>query len=581
MTLWVLIAVVALVLRLTHLDAAPLNASEAREAMLAWRVGQSFQTAGRLESLPYASGYSPLLLAANTLLFTVCGASDALARLWPALFGSVLALTPFLLRRRIGRVGALAAGLYLALSPTALLASRQLDGAVVAAVGVMAFLGGLVSFRDTDRRSWLILAAAGLALALTSSPVAYGLLLPLGLACLILSLIWPNDKVTPPLHNSQFAIRNSQFFILHCSLFTLALSTGLGWNPAGLGAAGDLFPSWIAHFAPVSDAVAPPLTLLAVYESLALIFGLGGLVWAIRQQTNKQTNKLLGLWAGLGALLLILMPGRMPLDLLWVLLPLALLTGIAVQALVRSLQAQGSWLNEGLYVLLVLILWAHCYLVLVRYAETGNVADVALVLLTVVLQMLLAAVFALVVSLDTALRGIAVSTGIALLAVTLSVGWNLAHTRPADSRELLVRQPTAVEVRDLVQTLRDLSWRETGMPVTLPFTLEAAPDSVLAWYLRDFSAARRVERLSDFGGALVTWQRGDEPEHPAPALPDGVEYVGQGFALRRSWDVREIACVWEWPPRCQAAVRWLLLRRTPSAPVTDEWAAFWLPVVEE
>jgi predicted membrane-bound mannosyltransferase len=127
MTLWVLIAVVALALRLTHLDAAPLNASEAREAMLAWRVGQSFQTAGRLESLPHASGYSPLLLAANTLLFTVCGASDALARLWPALFGSVLALTPFLLRRRIGRVGALAAGLYLALSPTALLASRQLE----------------------------------------------------------------------------------------------------------------------------------------------------------------------------------------------------------------------------------------------------------------------------------------------------------------------------------------------------------------------------------------------------------------------------------------------------------------------
>ena len=558
--MWIIIVVLALALRLTHLDVAPLNASEAREAMLAWRVGQSFQTAN----------YSPLLLAANTLLFTVCGASDALARLWPALFGSVLALTPFLLRRRIGRVGALAAGLYLTLSPTALLASRQLDGAVVAAVGAMAFLGGLVSFRDTDRRSWLILAAAGLALALTSSPTAYGLLLPLALAWLILSRF--------TFHVSRFASHASHFLLMFL-LAVLSFSTGLGWNPAGLGAAGDLFPAWIARFAPVSDAVASPLTLLGVYESLALIFGLGGLVWAVRR--GQRFGALLGLWAGLGALLLILMPGRTLLDLLWVLLPLVLLVGIAAQALVRSLQARGSWLNEGLYVLLVLILWAHCYLVLVRYAETGNVADLALVLLTVVLQMLLAAVFALAVSLDTALRGIAVSTGVALLAVTLSAGWNLAHVRPSDPRELLVRQPTAVEVRDLVQTLRDLSWRETGMPTSRPFTLEAAPDSVLAWYLRDFSAARRVERLSDFGGALVTWHRGHEPDRPAPALPDGVEYVGQSFALRRSWDAREIACVWEWPPRCQTAVGWLLLRRTPSAPVTDEWAAFWLPAMEE
>jgi hypothetical protein len=497
-------------------------------------------------------------------------------------------------------VGALAAGLYLALSPTALLASRQLDGAVVAAVGVMVLLGGLVSFRDTSERRWLILAAAGLALALTSSPAAYGLLLPLALACLILSWIWPDKHVARShcslsIGHCSLLIGHWSLLIVNCSLLVLVFSTGLGWNPAGLGAAGDLFPAWIARFGPVSDAVASPFTLLGVYEPLALLFGLGGLVWAIRQPTNKQTNKqtsqLLGLWAGLGALLLILMPGRTPLDLLWGLLPLVLLTGIAVQALVRDLQARGSWLNEGhvlsaaegLYVLLVLILWAHCYLVLVRYAETGNVADAGLVLLTVVLQALLAAVFALAVRLDTALRGIAVSTGVALLAVTLSVGWNLAHVRPADPRELLVRQPTAVEVRDLVQTLRDLSWRETGMPATLPFTLEAAPDSVLAWYLRDFSAARRVEKLSaeEIGPALVTWHRGDEPDHPVPALPDGVEYVGQGFALRRSWDAREIACVWEWPPRCQTAVGWLLLRRTPSPPVTDEWAALWLPAIEE
>ena len=59
--LWVLVALVALVLRLSHLDAAPLNGHEAREAMLAWRAATG-------QGMPQAD-YSPLLFAANALLF--------------------------------------------------------------------------------------------------------------------------------------------------------------------------------------------------------------------------------------------------------------------------------------------------------------------------------------------------------------------------------------------------------------------------------------------------------------------------------------------------------------------------------
>ncbi len=570
--LWVLVAVVALALRLAHLDAAPLNGPEAREAMLAWRaatgVGRPFQ----------AAGYSPLLFAANALLFTLFGAGDGLARLWPALLGSTLTLTPFLFRRRLGRVGALAAGLYLALSPTTLLASRQLDGAAVAAVGGMVLLGGLACFFDTGASRWLTLSAGGLALALTASSSAYGLLLTLGLAWLILSWMWParetrEREVDPP--RSRWSL-----FIVHCSLFTLALSTGLGWNPAGVGAAGDLLPAWIARFGSVlgsgSNPVVSPFVLMAVYEPLALLLGLGGLVWAVRH--GHRFGALLGLWAGLAALLLVMMPGRAPLDVLWAVLPLALLAGITVQALVRGLQTRGAWLSEGLYAPLVLILWAHCYLVLVRYAESGNPTDMALASLAVALQVLLALVFALTMRLDSALRGVAVGTGVALLVLTLSAG---TYVRQATPRELLVRRPTAVEVRDLVRTLRDLSWPETGIATSLTFTLEAAPDSVLAWYLRDFSAARWVERLAagseeGIGPVVVTSRR--DPDLALlwhDSAPD-VEYAGQDFALSRSWDAREIACIWEWPPRCNAAVKWLFLRRTPSAPVADEWAVLWL-----
>jgi uncharacterized protein (TIGR03663 family) len=538
--------------------------------MLAWRAVTG-------QGMP-GSGYSPLLLALDALLFTLCGASDSLARLWPALLGGLLALTPWLLRQRIGRVGALVAGLYLALSPTALVASRQLDGAVAAALGGMAFLGGLVRFRDTDNRPWLTLSAGGLALAVTSSPSAYGLLLAMGLSWLLLAWAWPDGGIQ---RLRELVGPHLGHLLLVFVLVGLALSTGMGWNPAGLGAAGGLLAAWIAHFGQVASSAASPLTLLAVYEPLALFFGLGGLVWAI--QHGHRPGVLLGLWAGLGALLMALMPGRTALDTLWALLPLAMLTGVATESLVQNLRERGAWLSEGLYVPVVVILWVHLYLMLGRYAVSGRSEDLALALLTAALQVLLAMMFALAMRVDAALRALSVGTGVVCLAATISAGWGSAYARPADPRELLVNEPTAVEVRDLVETLRDLSWQETGLPTTLPFTFEAAPDSVLAWYLRDFSAARRVESLGgevvspegEVGPVLVTAWR----DLGAPTLrggPKGADFVGQDFALGRSWSPLEIGCTWEWPPQCSAGVKWLLFRTTPVAPVVDQRAALWL-----
>jgi hypothetical protein len=265
-------------------------------------------------------------------------------------------------------------------------------------------------------------------------------------------------------------------------------------------------------------------------------------------------------------------------DTLGLLLPLALLAGVATEALARDLRKRGAWLSEGLYVPVVVVLWVYFYLMLGRSAVLGDPAALGLALLTVGLQVTLGLIFALAMNVDTAWRAVGAGTGIALLAITVSVGWRVATVRPADPRELLVRQPTAVGVRDLVQTLRDLSWHETGVPTRLPFTLEAAPDSVLAWYLRDFSAARRVDSLGapgELSAVLVTARR-DLGGLTLTGGADDREYVGQDFALRRSWSLEDVACTWEWPPRCNAAVKWLLCRSTEAPPVVDRWAVLWL-----
>lgn len=586
--LWGCIGVIALVLRLANLDAAPLAVHESREAVLAWR-------AVTVQGMPDV-GYSPFLFVANALLFALCGAGDALARLWPVLFGSALALTPLFFRQRIGRVGVLAAGLYLAISPTALFASRQLDGAIVVAFGGAVFFGGCLRFVETGRRNWLALAAAGLALAVTSGASAYGMLLSLGLAWLGFGWSWPIGRV----RWLWTRVYPHLGYVLVVFLLTvLVFATGMGWNPSGVGAAGDLLSAWLSRFGMISLL---PLASLVIYEPLALLAGFLGLGWFVWKK--RRFGLLLGLWTGVALLLLAVASPQTPVRSVWVVLPLALLGGGVIEAVGRNRQPR-RWRREWVYVLIVLMLGAYLYLRLMSYGLYGKSVDLIVGILAFglpFLLLLLAAIFAvssrgdlefrneIVGGAGSALRGTLAGTGVVLLLITLSMGWGCAHVRPTDPRELLVREPTGAEVYDLVQSLRDLSWRETGFPTTLEFTYEAPADSVLAWYLRDFDSARRVDDLQElesweWNAVLVTLNRDWTFD-----LPEGVELTGRDFALSRSWSPRKLGCFLEWPP-CNGAVEWLL-HRTPIfternsqwfvlEPKVDQWAVLWVPTADE
>jgi uncharacterized protein (TIGR03663 family) len=565
--LWILIGITALALRLGRLDAGPLSPEESREALFAWRAATG-------QGMPQVH-YSPALLTLNLILFHVFGASDALARFWPALCGSALSLTPLFLRGRIARVGMLMTGLCLALSPTLLYASRQLEGTIVAAFAWMVFLGGLASFFDSGKRLWLSISAGALGLLVTSGPTAYGLMLPLGLAWLSLAWAWSDRGI-------RWLVGRLASHIPHMltvsALVGLMLATAVWWNPAGLGATGDLLPEWAARFGFASAGAVPPGVLLTVYEPATLLLALGGLAWAIK--ARNRFGILTGAWAGLAFVLLHFMPSRTELDIVWVLVPLALLAGLALEYLIESLQREGDWLGEGLHVPVVVLLWCHLYLVLGRYAAYGNNADLALATLTIALQGLLTVIFALATKVGAALRALATGTGIVLLVVEISLGWGVAQVRPSDPRELLVGEATAVEVRDLIETLSDLSWRRTGLPFALPFTLEAPPDSALAWYLRDHTAVHQVEasRVGDMEASpsvLVTVHNSNSlgSEH---TLDRGEDYVGQAFALSRSWDMREIGCIQGWPPDCRSAIKWWLFRDSPTSPMVRQEAILWL-----
>lgn len=577
--LWILLVLLAALLRLTDLDAAPLSSAEAVQALAAYRLAHPSASLSSPPSVPP----SPLLLHLNALLFALFHGGDSLARLVPALAGVGLVLTPLLLRRYLGAWGTLGMGLLLALSPTAVLFSRTLDGTIPAALGVMVLVGCAARYLDSMWFSWVAWGGIGLAVALTAGPGAWGLLLGLLLAVAGGLWIW-REQVPWIWPMVRPALRRGAAV---AGLGVLAIGTGLGLHPVALADAGQAVLAWLARFGPTGDgSPTSPLLLLVAYEPLLLLAGLAGLMLAVRRRHGM--GLLWIFWAAVGAAQLALMPGREPADLVWLLLPLAGLGGLAVDELARSLLTQGRWLNEGLYLPVSLLLWTHSGLSLARYARLGGPKDLALAGLALLLQAFLTATFGFAVSapgpgedpsatvrrgMITALRAGAVSLGLVLLLVTWSIGWRLSHRLPADPRELLVESPTGVEVRVLVDVVGQTSMLNTGGEAALPVTFLGEADPAVAW------ALRRFEQEVESEGLYTRLLGGDDPnlypegvDRPplivAPAdkpIPAG--YFGEVFILRRAWSP-----LWGG----HRTARWWLYRESVTPPVAVEQVTLWV-----
>ncbi len=612
--LWGLLLSIALGLRLLRLDAAPLNASEARGALAAWRFANG-------QGAPATTGYSPLLFASQWFAFLLLGASDLSARLLPALAGTALALTPALLREQLGRVAALLAGGLLALSPTALTLSRTASGDILVALGALLCTSGLWQYmesqqiselanaghgtRDTGHVSHstarrgletrpLLLATLGLVLMLVSSSLVYSALLSLGGALLLLALTDPGSREWL---QRGWRARHAAPNLASYALGTLVggivlLSTAFGWHLGGLGAAAALLPQWLDGFVRWSDSLSLgyPALILLLYEPLILLTGGAGIILAVIRANAPV--RFLALWSVVALALALIRPGHGPGDVLLVLIPLACLGGLALGALVEGLRRWGHWLNEGLILVISGLLWAYLAVNLASYTfRPGQYAGInllvvnvslptylSLTLASIFLLLVLAFILGLVQGPGPTLRGLGLAITLALLLSTVATTWGVSQNRPADPRELLVLEPTATEVRLLRETLARLSNERQGDAYAIDLTvLSDAPD--LAWVLRDFQGARFVEvaETSLSPSAIIAPQDG-----AAPQSREG--YVGQSFPLRRRWETARLACRWTLPLSdfdqvrrldCSALVQWLVFRRSPERPA-EERVVLWV-----
>jgi uncharacterized protein (TIGR03663 family) len=583
---YVAIGLLAAGLRFFQLGLRPLAEGEAVQTLSAFRF---------VHGTPAGASQVPALFTGNVLGFGLIGASDISARWLPALLGLILALLPYGLRHRLGRGGALAASLLLAVSPSLVYFSRSLDGAIPVATCGLALVVGLINYSDSHRPGFLYLAAAALGLGLTAGPGIYSLLL---IGILFGLLLYAADHLLgreagwSSLAAGWEALRGEKGLLARSGA-VLAATFGLVamtfvLNPSGVGYAADLIGTWAKGFLPEEGGqpFVYPLLLLLRYESLALSLGLIEMGrWALsRRQAHRDADlpgpsfpftAILSFWA-VTAFLIVLVSGHRPAgNILLVVVPLALLAGQGVERAWRWIGRRLLWPEASIFAAITAGLLVFFYLQVAAYGLTNNASTFTMAGITLYnsVSYLLLASLALLL-----LAGLAIITAIwrggevvlagGWLTLILVLGlfgfrstWSLNFAHTADPRELMVLQTTAPDVRLLVERLEALSLDQSGDAHTLPITAEAATGPALAWYLRDFEALTVVESLSappDTMAALTL---------AAQDLPIGETFRGQGFPLRSRW--------LPWGLWGQDLVRWLLFGEG-SLPVVDQEVVLWV-----
>lgn len=587
---YVAIGLLALVLRLASLGVAPLDPAEASQAMAA------LDLAANRSALP-AAGSSPLLLNLHGLLFLLAQANESSARLLPALAGVALVLLAYGLRAELGRLGALGAALLLAISTTLVFWSRQAAGESLALLAGMALVVGLAGWRRSPGRGWAIWLAASLALLLLSAPIGYSLLLASApLAALALR---PGSQ--PRSAAGGLSVAGLAFVLI-----LLLGATGLFFQPGGLAAAADLPATWLAgfggsglaarSFATSSGIVSSDIALansvfglgvkLLWLEPLTLALGLAGLAVGMRQELHRPDpapstvdrspftdDRLpttdhrppflavgLGLWLVLALALLLLRAGRTPADLAVLMLPLALLGGLALARFAAYFDL-GEHKAEGVALLVAgLIILASAAVWLAQFTETwkGEPQPAFLVSAGAVLMILLAllGLYALFLGRRLALQ---VGLALALLALLLLSLRGLLLTnfnRDGLRWGSLAAEIGASDGAELPRSLARLAAQRGVDLRDLPVAFLTAPGnetpSLLRWHARGAAAGSPAT-----DGADLVWlglesdaPPGDSTSARPSSTASGGAYSGQSFRLAQSWSPDSL--------RGRALLRWLL-----------------------
>ncbi len=463
---YLVVLVIAAALRFSNLGGLPLTDHEASLALQALRLSKGEQV--------LISG-EPGYIALTTLWFSLFESSVFTARFWPALAGTLLALTPLLYRERVGKAAALVLAGLVAVDPIMIGASRSAEGSMLALLGLLAAVG----FAMRSKPLWCGFA---LGFALAGGPALWP-----GVICLAVFLLI-NCKSLRQVDNRFLALAAMTAMVTLVLLSTLFLI-----NPPGISAFGsslvDYWGSWR------SENPAPLKGIAAAWGSSTLLV-LVLSIWSLIQGfvRGEARAKWLGIWAGAALALILMNPARQLFDFSWATVPLLALAAMKLVELFPSFSSDNRIVFIAETVLVVaLVVFSFMNAVnlvnnpLQSPEEYRNRAIGAVLPLFLLLGM--------TVLLAWGWSGASTREGFIAGVLLLAGFFTLANSIKAASLgsrpEIEIRRDLAAVVgsEELLRTIQDISRARTGIENRIDVLIVDLQSPSLEWALRSFEKA--------------------------------------------------------------------------------------------
>lgn len=545
--LYALAFLLALALRFIQLGAMPLTDAEAAPALQALRITQG--------ASPALAPHPFYILSTAILFFLYGSGTDFLARLIPAIIGSLLVFAPLLFdEKRLRPRPGLILAFFIALDPGLTALSRQAASPIFA----ITFFIFSIAYFDKNKYS---LAGFFAALFLLSGPSIWPGLLGLGITWAIFQLFRSRRNSQHPTGEleedsrsvnsapSSFTIQPS--FLVPFIVTFLAAGTLFFIAPKGLSAAFNSIPAYINSWLIPSNVPSMRVFVsLLVYQPLAFVLAL---IAIIRGWVNGGRRIIfLSIWFLVSLLLVVFLPARQIADLAWTLIPLLTLASLELARNVNIYPEERS--EVGGVVFLTVFIWVFAWLdfsSMVWFPANSKEYVIRF-------WLLVGSLFLLVLSLILVAAGWSIRTarfggvwGLVLALGILGLGGTLgsAGLRGMAYPELWWPSSISTQAHLLEASVSEISNLGVGNDTAAPVVIVGVNSPALEWALRDHQV--QVVDSLDSGSSpdfVVT------PFEMDPVLV--AAYRGQDFSWRLTpvWDTILPA---DW-------IRWITLREMPQ-----------------
>jgi len=542
-----LLIITALGTRFWDLGSRGMSHDESLHTQYSWQlyVGKGY------EHNPMMHGPFKFILTA--LIYFVFGASDYTSRIGPALFGVVLVALPFLLRKYLGRYGALVTAFLFLISPSIMYHARYIRDEIFMLVWWMLMIIALFRWLDDQQERWIILGVTALSFSIATMEVSYihGFI---GLTFILMALA---AEFVRRGENRPFleAIRGIQpravlislgiFVVIYILFFTTFFT-----NPKGLMGIPESIGYWLRQ-QPVQRGSQPwyyYLLLMPLYEFTPLIFGLVAIVvYAFNRNLRlKQGGHTLAgglfvpflIYQSIAAFIIFSWAGeKMPWLTVYMAMPFSMLAGRFVGDVLESadwhaIRERGGLVLGVLLVptLITLLIWVGLRpfrgMSLQRLSETMQwLASL------VVLVLLAGATIQYVLRVGPRRAGFvafAILFGFFSL-FTIRAAWMASFINQEWTKEMLFYAHASPDVKVVVAEIEALSER-LGQYKEMKIAYDNAVPWPMEWYFRDY---RNKQFFNDRPGAPldapVVLVGTNNEEKTKPAL--GNQYVRRQYRL--------------------------------------------------